>query len=769
MIETNMRIVAGGSDLSVPVRYARVGTAHVTRENLERACNLLGHRYQLAARPVPKQENELIVLSEKPLRGLKVEDENATVTIEDAGNDGCDIDLTDDIGRIVMPALVERALLARLPSTTKLWRLDSPRKWLEPAPFVSKDGIEAYRRYEVSSLLIDGVGVAISVDISTAFLGSEAMDYYYAAGISPEEGRRRQEVFSRLASRQKGQKGTLVYRIGSTTSTCYFEKGSLGQTCGRTPELKVNGKSYRSLFDYYTQRHPEADVKESEPAVLVSFRGIDQAVWVAARLLRVRVMNDSVPDSLSSVDKIAPLERVRMIEQFWSMLGEAPFGKDFLKLSPGFWRPEVGRIIAVPVPELEFADGRVLPPPHRGESAELKKHYRERTEMLESAGVHHLPPATNRMIHGVHPSTIGSEAAVRFVGDVAQTISKWTKVPFKTNVAAYNNVMEATTRLRSTVQSATVLFILDENPVAYYDSAFQLPGWRLKRVTQASLRRHYRYLQEGVRDKKTNSMNLHRGGQKWDLYVQMNALDLLQQMDGIPYRIPSIGTFDAQLAIDVGYDRRHVAMSLLIAREKSVSPSFRIVTEVHAKTDHKLETINAAILTDMILQIFGKVFHGKCDPLRSLLVVRDGEFRGDEKTGVYQALLRLKDKGFVTLDASTSLAELHKTSQKNIRLWERASGTIALNPLEGQAVMLSSSVAVLVTTGSATLHQGTAEPMLISCEGAEGLLQKVVEATAIGAQLNWGSPGVAQRLPLVFKRTDEELDIRYTQEIRRIA
>jgi hypothetical protein len=193
------------------------------------------------------------------------------------------------------------------------------------------------------------------------------------------------------------------------------------------------------------------------------------------------------------------------------------------------------------------------------------------------------------------------------------------------------------------------------------------------------------------------------------------------------------------------------------------------VTEVHAKTDHKLETINAAILTDMILQIFGKVFRGKCDPLRSLLVVRDGEFRGEEKTGVYQALLRLKDKGFVTLDASTPLAELHKTSQKNIRLWERASETIALNPLEGQAVMLSSSVAVLVTTGSATLHQGTAEPMLISCEGAEGLLQKVVEATAIGAQLNWGSPGVAQRLPLVFKRTDDELDIRYAQEIRRIA
>mgnify|MGYP001606504130 CR=1 FL=1 len=49
------------------------------------------------------------------------------------------------------------------------------------------------------------------------------------------------------------------------------------------------------------------------------------------------------------------------------------------------------------------------------------------------------------------------------------------------------------------------------------------------------------------------------------------------------------------------------------------------------------------------------------------------------------------------------------------------------------------------------------------------LLEKVVKTVVIGAHLNWASPGVAQRLPLVFKRTDEELEIRASQEIRRIA
>jgi len=87
--------------------------------------------------------------------------------------------------------------------------------------------------------------VAISIDISTAFLGSEAMDHYYAAGISPEESRRRQEVFSRLANRQKGTEGHP--RISDRIDYEYLatsRRGVLDKTCGRTPELKVNGKSY---------------------------------------------------------------------------------------------------------------------------------------------------------------------------------------------------------------------------------------------------------------------------------------------------------------------------------------------------------------------------------------------------------------------------------------------------------------------------------------------------------------------------------------------
>ena len=43
----------------------------------------------------------------------------------------------------------------------------------------------------------------------------------------------------------------------------------------------------------------------------VSFKGIDQPQPVAAKLLRLRVMNASLPGSLKRIDKLAPYERAQ--------------------------------------------------------------------------------------------------------------------------------------------------------------------------------------------------------------------------------------------------------------------------------------------------------------------------------------------------------------------------------------------------------------------------------------------------------------------------
>jgi hypothetical protein len=75
---------------------------------------------------------------------------------------------------------------------------------------------------------------------------------------------------------------------------------------------------------------------------------------------------------------------------------------------------------------------------------------------------------------------------------------------------------------------------------------------------------------------------------------------------------------------------------------------------------------------------------------------------------------------------------------------------------------------LIACTGEATLTQGTAEPVCIVVDKRCPLIKDAALSAFLAAQLNWSSPGVAQRLPLPLKRTDEELTARSDQEIRRI-
>jgi hypothetical protein len=103
-----------------------------------------------------------------------------------------------------------------------------------------------------------------------------------------------------------------------------------------------------------------------------------------------------------------------------------------------------------------------------------------------------------------------------------------------------------------------------------------------------------------------------------------------------------------------------------------------------------------------------------------------------------------------------------------VRIWEVDAAGRVENPLEGTAVQVTSNSVVLTTTGQATLHQGAAHPLLLIGNGGGDQTMDAAEAFFAGAQLNWSSPRVAQRLLLPLKRTDEELVARAAQEIRRI-
>ena len=123
-----------------------------------------------------------------------------------------------------------------------------------------------------------------------------------------------------------------------------------------------------------------------------------------------------------------------------------------------------------------------------------------------------------------------------------------------------------------------------------------------------------------------NSKKNHRGIQlpeaekAWNSFTEMIALDVLQQMDCVFWGFKDTSGYNAHLAIDVGMNRRHFALSLLI-----LHPSLRIRTVVKEKYDHRFETINETVLRKEIVKLFEKAAEwSDFQPLRSVLVLRDG-------------------------------------------------------------------------------------------------------------------------------------------------
>lgn len=254
----------------------------------------------------------------------------------------------------------------------------------------------------------------------------------------------------------------------------------------------------------------------------------------------------------------------------------------------------------------------------------------------------------------------------------------------------------------------------------------------------------------------------------WQSFVDMSALDVLQQLDCVPWGLASQLHYEAQLAIDVGADRRHFALSLLICRPQTSYPAFWLDTCVQVKSDTQRETINEVILRDALIGLFQRAKQQRFDPLRSVLILRDGRESGRELEGIEAAQRALIDMGRLEREAPVDVVDCHKYSMKGIRLWDRNGDGDVRHALEGWALFLDNRTAVIVNTGAPILHQGTAEPIMLVARSRDIDMIAVATDVHAGTHLNWSSPGVAQRLPLTLKRTDDELANRAAQEIRRI-
>ena len=742
MVETNIRIVDHGPNLHFTTRLLGLTGQDITPDLKEKVCNVL-RRKRLAS--VPCSEG-ILVAAATSINSFVLSEDNWQIKICDEGTTKR-LSFSNPDEASMLAQLFERCLLIETDRYTKLWTLSSPRIFYESTFFKKVNDIGAYRRYDISGIPIEGVGIGLAVDISTAFFTVLTVADFFKGG---EQSIKR---FENLSCRQRGQKGTLLYDSGRNKTNCYFEEFS-NTTCANTGTLRVKGKDYPSLYEYYQQERPSLNVNPSDPVAKVSFPGpgIDRPVPVAANMLRLRVMNDVVPHQLKQVDKISPADRRTQIQKFWANLGDCPLGAGRPSMVKSFWKPQEQRLF-MKAPTLEFAKGTRLSAQNSTPKA-YRSYYHKRFRLLDQVGCLEVPPAVCRKIHIRMPNTIDETTAKQFAEDLITYLCRWTNKKITFNLDLYQNVDDALARLRQEFGYGIVVFVFQaEDPATYFNVSYELKEWRVKRVTSQSLVNHFR--------------ELSRNKRNWDSFIAMNALDVLQQMDCVPWRLATPLHYDAQLAIDVGRDKRYFALSLLISRSELMQPAFRLNTLVKIKPDAKHETINEVVLKDAILELFQQVKRDSFDSLRSMLILRDGRQYGRELESVALATRELIKDGLLKEDVRIATVDFHKRSVKRIRMWWTQQGQTA-NVREGTACIIDAKTVVLANTGVATLSQGTVELVMLVAHQDNVNISDMVQDVHSATHLNWSNPRIAQRLPIELKRTDEELTKKANQEIRRM-
>ena len=310
-------------------------------------------------------------------------------------------------------------------------------------------------------MFVEDVGVGIAADVQTAFFTTHTLDWFLPMTGTAADIRHRRELFDRLAQREHG-KGTLVYRRGETRTTCYFSRAPEGVVCGSTGSFRLHNVTYDSVYYYYAKTAPQLQISQHDRAVWVSFPRAKGDVPVAAKLLRLRMFNDAVPEALKLLIPMAPGDRRDFVFSFWRELGPdvlASLGANFER---GLWSPPAGRFWQITPPPLRFGKNKVLQSPVR--ESDYRSYYGNRIKMLREGGCFQFPAATPRRIQCAYPAGASEASARQLLTDVEQAFHWWTGKQFSTVPVTYQQIDDAVTKISGHEDTTILLFVLNGDP-----------------------------------------------------------------------------------------------------------------------------------------------------------------------------------------------------------------------------------------------------------------------------------------------------------------
>jgi len=747
----------------VKCRRVEVQSAVWQADLLAALCSILRRREGLIAVASPYGDHELLVVGRQPLTLAPVRGRSWQANLRDQG-EALLQDWKTETERNLIGALAGQALALAFERAEGYWRLRwSTRQWYRDQSEATEAGVEVVSRIAFAIQAIGESGIGIAFDAGHLFRTARTVDDFLDPTLREVERKKRRREFDRLRARSERRKGTMLYDTGrSEVGVCYFERFGDGETCDSVGPVLND----RCLYDYYQHKYPDLPISPEDRVAYVSFRDLPHPVPVAARLLRLRVMIDKERSCsrLAGFKTMPPSRRKEETEKAWEICRATIEAKLGVRFEEQLWRPSEREQELLPCPVLQFGSGRTVDPPQVPTLDEYKRYYEERMRRLRGGGLYRFEPSVERRLFVVAPtadSKWSDELQKAFLDDVGATLRGFVGAPFAlvpVREGDPDRIVE--TLSRSEPGNAVVVFDDRTTPAAYYLLAHGLAGWRLKRLTRSQVENKWSARQH-ARDQKAR----RKAERRWRDMIALSALDALDQMEAVPWRIPEF-SYEGCLAIDVAEGRRYFGMSLLICRRENRTPSFLRVTRTWPKGDHQHEAINPEILRDKIVELFTAYSGMEFAPLGSLLILRDGGQCRDEPRGIREGVGGLREEGRLARDATVHVVDVHKRTAKHLRGWEN-TGKECMNVLEGQAVYLPDGrTAVVWCTGRATLPPHvTAEPCMLVATG-EADIRRATRGYFALSQLNYSSPAKAYRCAQPLHESDARLQQRVAEDTR---
>jgi len=179
------------------------------------------------------------------------------------------------------------------------------------------------------------------------------------------------------------------------------------------------------------------------------------------------------------------------------------------------------------------------------------------------------------------------------------------------------------------------------------------------------------------------------------------------------------------------------------------------------KESRQKEQLKSEQIKKYIYDLLYEEAQGSPEPLKTIVIHRDGICWPSELQGAQQAILALRKKGILPPDATLTVLQIAKSSPAPLRLYhiDKKNGQSRIeNAQVGNAYFISDTEAYLCSTGQPFLRQGTARPLHIKkVSGPLPLADCIEDLYALTVLATWSQPEGCARYPITQKLNDRYL------------